>query len=140
MLSDRAFFGDKLPEMRADQMPVVRRFYSEEPAQNTKFETKFYDMMEEAKRLTSTIKELDRMGRPEITDEKEKSPLVGESNPLDRAAKNLQHINAEMMRVHRDKTLTPEEKRQSLDQLIVEKNALLKATVQDAERVQQARR
>ncbi len=27
MLSDKAFFGDKLPEMRTDQMPVARRFY-----------------------------------------------------------------------------------------------------------------
>jgi hypothetical protein len=136
MLSDRAFFGDKLPEMRTDQMPVVRRFYSQEPPQHTKFETQFYDMMGEAKRLQGTLKELDRMGRPEIADQKEQSPLAGEAKPLERANKNLQGINAELMRTRRDNSLTPGEKRQRLDTLLVERNALLKAAVMDAKALQ----
>jgi hypothetical protein len=133
MLSDKAFFGDKLPAMRTDQMPVVRRFYAEEPPLHTKFETQFYDMLGEAKRLQGTMRELDKQGRPEIADEKEAERMAGEAKPLERAGKNLQGINKDMLVVRRDATLSPEEKRQRLDQLTVERNALLKAAVQDTE-------
>lgn len=83
--------------------------------------------------------ELDRQGRPEIADEKEQSPLAGEAKPLERAQQNIKVINAEMMKTHRDKALSPSEKRQRIDELIAEKNALLKDTVQDAEVAQRRR-
>jgi hypothetical protein len=133
MLSDQAFFGDKLPERRADQMPVVRRFYSQEPPLHTKWETRFYDVLGEAKRLHGTLRELDKIGRPDIADEKEKSELAGEAKPLERAAKNLQAINGEMRKVRRDDSLTPAEKRERLDALTVERNDLLKRATQEAE-------
>lgn len=136
MMSDRAFFSDVGPTMRADEMPVVRRFYANEPAKHTKFETQFYDMLGEAKRLQGTMRELDRQGRPEIADEKEQSPLAGEAKPLERAQQNIKVINAEMMKTHRDRSLTPDEKRQRIDELIAEKNRLLKATVTDAKAAQ----
>lgn len=129
MLSDRAFFGDRQPEMRTDQMPVVRRFYSQEPPQHTKFETQFYDMLGEAKRLQGTLRELDRQGRPDIADQKEQGPLAGEAKPLERANKGLQGINADMRDVRRAGDLTPGEKRQRLDGLTVERNQLLKNAV-----------
>lgn len=137
MLSDQAFFGDQLPEMRTDQMPVVRRFYQDEPARGTKFESQFYDMLGEAKRLQGTLRELDRQGRPDIADQKEQSPLAGESKPLERANKNLQSLNAEMKVVRRSDDLTPAEKRQRLDALTVERNQLLKDAVQAAKAAQQ---
>lgn len=136
MLSDKTFFNEIGPSMRADEMPVVRRFYANEPAKHTRFETEFYDMLGEAKRLQGTLRELDRLGRPEIADEKEKSRLAGETKPLERAQQNVKAINAELMRTHRDKDLTPEEKRQRVDELLAEKNALLKATVLDAKAAQ----
>ncbi len=137
MLTDKAFFSDAGPTMRADELPVVRRFYAQEPAKHTKFETQFYDMLGEAKRLQGTMRELDRTGRPEIADEKERSPLAGEAKPLERAQQNIKTINAEMMKTHRDKSLTPAERRQRIDELIAEKNQLLKATVRDAKAAQQ---
>jgi hypothetical protein len=136
MLTDKAVFGDKLPEMRTDQMPVVRRFYSQDPPQHTKYETQFYDMLGEAKRLHGTIRELDKIGRPDIADAKEMQPLATESKPLERAAKNLQVINKDMQAVRRSDA-TPEEKRRRLDELTAERNALLKAAVQDSKAAQQ---
>jgi hypothetical protein len=136
MLTDKAFFSDAGPTMRADELPVVRRFYAQEPAKHTKFETELYDMLGEAKRLQGTMRELDRTGRPEIADEKEGSPLAGEAKPLERAQQNIKVINAEMLKTHRDKSLTPDERRQRIDELIAEKNALLKATVMDAKAAQ----
>ncbi|WP_157651258.1 LPD38 domain-containing protein [Dechloromonas denitrificans] len=140
MMTDKAFFSDAGPTMRTDELPVVRRFYAQEPAKHTKFETKFYDMLGEAKRLQGTMRELDRQGRPEIADEKESSPLAGEAKPLERAQQNIKVVNAEMMKTHRDKVLSPGEKRQRIDELIAEKNRLLKATVLDAEAAQRSRR
>lgn len=139
MLTDKAFFGDKQPEMRTDQMPVVRRFYAQEPPQHTRFETQFYDMLGEAKRLQGTLRELDRQGRPDIADQKEQGPLAGEAKPLERANKNLQGINAEMRDVRRAGDLTPAEKRQRLDDLTVERNQLLKEAVLAAKVAQASR-
>ncbi|MFT3960501.1 LPD38 domain-containing protein [Propionivibrio sp.] len=136
MLSDKAFFGDKLPEMRTDQMPVIRRFYSQEPPQHTKYETQFYEMLGEAKRLQGTLRELDRIGRSDLADEKEVSPMAGEAKPLEHAARNLQGLNADMRKVRRDVGLMPLEKRQKLDGLTVERNDLLKRAVKDAQAAQ----
>lgn len=132
-LTDNVFFGDKLPERRTDQLPVVRRFYSQEPPPHTKYETMFYDMLGEANRLHGTMRELDKVGLQGIADEKEKSRLATEAKPLGRAADNLSKINADMREVRRSDA-TPEEKRRRLDELTVERNALLKATVLDAKR------
>lgn len=130
MLADQAFFGDKLPEKRLDEMPVVRRFYEGEPAKHTKFESQFYDMLGEAKRLHNTMRTLDKMNRPEIADEIEQNPMAEMDKQLERASRNLHGINADMEQVRRS-DLTPAEKRQRLDALTVEKNELLKATVLD---------
>jgi hypothetical protein len=132
MLTDQAFFGDKLPEKRADELPVVRRFYSQEPAKHTKYETEFYDLLTEAKRLRGTMRELDDMGLRQYADTKEQSPLAGEAKPLEKAAKNLGTINNEMQAVRRDDTLSPTEKRIRLDQLTRERNALLKEAVTES--------
>ena len=140
MLTDQAFFGDKLPEKRADELPVVRRFYASEPAKRTKYETEFYDLLGEAKRLRGTMRELDELGLREIADVKEQHKLAGEAKPLERAAKSLSGINNEMTAVRRDQILTPAEKRRKLDELFVERNALLKAAVQESKAAQKAKK
>jgi len=139
MLSDRAFFGDKLPDTRTDQMPVVRRFYSQEPPLHTKFETQFYDMLGEAKRLQGTLRELDDIGRPDIADQKEQGQLAGEAKPLERANKHLRAINSEMRQVRQADDLNSAEKRIQIDRLTVERNQLLKDAVLAAKAAQQQR-
>jgi len=131
-LSDKAFFDDKTPAMRTDQLPVVRRFYAQEPAQHTKYETQFYDMLGEASRLRGTLRELDKIGRSEIADDKEKAPMAGEYRPLEVASKSLASINQEMRAIRRSAD-TPEEKRAKLDKLTEERNQLLKTAVKETE-------
>jgi hypothetical protein len=139
MLSDKAFFSDRLPEKRADELPVVRRFYAQEPARHTRFESEFYDMLSEAKRLRGTMRELDDQGLRTYADQKEQGPLSGEAKPLERAAKNLGAINREMEDVRRDQALTPAEKRERLDARTVERNALLKDAVQASRAAQKVK-
>lgn len=131
-LTDKAFFGENAPTGRTDQLPVVRRFYAQEPPMSTRFETEFYDMLGEARRLHGTLRELDRTGRPDIADTKEASPLAPQAKPLERAAQSLQVINREMRAVRRAEDLTPDEKRARLDELTAERNDLLKRAVKDA--------
>jgi hypothetical protein len=138
MLTDQAFFGDKLPERRADELPVVRRFYASEPARSTKYEREFYDLLNEARRLRGTMRELDERGMHAVADAKEKNPLAGETKPLERAQKNLGAINNEMEAVRRDSLLTRVEKRLQLDRLTRERNALLKAAVTDSKVAQKS--
>lgn len=129
MLTDRAFFSEKLPESRLDELPVIRRFYSQEPPKSTKYEEMYFDMLGEAKRLHGTIRELDRQNKPEIADEKDKEPMATEYKPLQRANERLGDINAEMREVRRNSALSPKEKREQLDALMVVRNALLKSVV-----------
>lgn len=135
MLADQGLFGDKLPAKRLDEMPVVRRFYEGEPAKHTRFETEFYDMLGEARRLHNTMRQLDKQNRPEIANEIEAKPMTLMDKQLERAAKNLHGINGDMIEARRS-DLTPAEKRQRLDALTVEKNELLKATVLDVRQQQ----
>ena len=128
-----------MPEKRTDELPVVRRFYSQEPAKHTKYETVFYDLLQESKRLRGTKRELDEMGLRGYADAKEKEPLATESKPLERAAKSLSVINNEVQAVRRDVDLTPAEKRQKLDALTVERNALVKAAVTESKAAQKER-
>lgn len=136
MLTDQALFKDKLPEKRTDELPVVRRFYANEPPKHTKYETEFYDLLQESKRLRGTLRELDDLGLRELADGKEQSPLAGEAKPLEKAVKNLGSINNEMQAVKRNDALTPAEKRQKIDSLTVERNALLKAAVTESKAAQ----
>ena len=135
MLTDQALFRDKLPEKRTDELPVVRRFYSQEPARHTKYETEFYNLLTESKRLRGTMRELDEMGYRTYADEKEQGPLAGEAKPLERAAKNLGIINKDAEQVRRSDA-TPAEKRQKLDALTIERNALLKQAVTESKAAQ----
>jgi hypothetical protein len=136
MLTDKVVFGDQLPEKRTDELPVVRRFYANEPAKHTRYESEFYELLTEAKRLRGTMKELDAMGLRSFADGKERSPLATEAKPLERAAKSLGAINNDMEAVRRDGSLSPAEKRQKLDALTVGRNTLLKAAVTDSKAAQ----
>ncbi len=135
MLTDKALMEKNAPTMRTDQMPVIRRFYQQEPAQHTKYEQMFYDLLGEARRVHGTLRELDKTNRSQIADELQDNPMAREYAPLERANKNLQGINADMRQVRRDNLLTPDEKRAKLDALIVERNILLKRTVLESKAV-----
>jgi len=131
LLTDEAFFSDRLPERRLDQLPVVRRFLRQEPALHTRHETKFYELLDEAQRLRGTIRELDSMRRPDIADDLElrRQPLVGALPQLDRTQRRARAIANEMEQVRRS-GLSREEKRERLDRLTRERNELFKRTVE----------
>lgn len=131
LLTDEAFFSERLPERRLDQLPVVRRFLRQEPALHTRHETKFYELLDEAQRLRGTIRELDSMRQGDIAEELElrRQPLVGALPQLDRTQRRARAIANQMEQVRRS-NLSREEKRERLDQLTHERNELFRRTVE----------
>jgi len=133
LLTDEAFFSERLPERRLDQLPVLRRFLREEPSIHTKHETKFYELLDEAKRLRGTMRELDELGRPELGEKLEQKPLAGAAPGLERVQRSARMIANEMEEVRRATDLSREEKRKRLDELTRERNALFKEAVREAQ-------
>jgi hypothetical protein len=131
-IADASLYGDKLPEKRLDQYPVIRRFYEGETPVHTKYESMFYDLLGEANRLRGTLNKLDDLGFKEIADDKEKAPLSTKAAQLQRAAKYLSTISKDIEEIKRS-NFSPEEKRQHIDSLTLERNALLKAAVEDVQ-------
>ncbi len=131
-LADGMVSDDK-PELRIDQYPVLRRFYVDDPARHTKYETQFYDMLREATELRRTMRHMDRVMRPDIGTELEERPTVREYRQLNRINEQVRGINQEMRAVYRNPDLSPKEKRQRIDNLTREKNRTLEAVVTDIE-------
>ena len=160
MLTD-AIVADDKPDMRIDQYPVLKRFYAQEPAKHTRYETRFYDMLKRATELRRTLREMDRRWRPDIADELETRPEATEYTQLTRANKELQGINREIRaaytgsldqvqqkllerhrkhpetldRLRQDGTWTDAGalKRVLIDELSKERNDLLQAVVADVD-------
>jgi hypothetical protein len=133
MASDQMLYGDQLPEKRTDQLPVVRRFYEQKPAIHTKHEEVFYDMLGEAARLHGTLRALDKMGRPEMADEKEHDLMAGKAKQFERVQKQIHAIDQDAQAVRNAKGLEPNERRLKLDALQAERNVMMKATVEDVQ-------
>lgn len=67
-LTDAAFFDDA-PDLRLDQLPVVRSFYRQEPARQTKWVTELYEAIDAATDARRTMRAMDKRWRPEIAGE-----------------------------------------------------------------------
>jgi hypothetical protein len=72
-LLDAALYDD-LPDARTDQLPVVRRFFRQEPALNTRYVTELYDAIDAATAARRTMRFLDRTYRPDVAAELENTP------------------------------------------------------------------
>tara|TARA_R110002124_G_scaffold45163_1_gene136981 strand:- start:33092 stop:37312 length:4221 start_codon:yes stop_codon:yes gene_type:complete len=99
-LADAALFDD-MPDLRADQYPVVRRFYSQEPARNTKHVTAMYDAITAATEARRTLRHLDRINRPELADEIEHKAENLAYSQMSNAQKTLRAIRREMAQAQR---------------------------------------
>ncbi len=103
-LSDAVLFDD-MPDMRVDQYPVLRRFYRQTPARNTRFRTKFYDVLREATETRRGMRQLDRALRPDLAGELENKPANAHHDQLVRANKSMQAMRREMDLVRRTDSL-----------------------------------
>jgi hypothetical protein len=117
------------PTLRADDLPVVKSFYRVDPARSTVYESDFYKMREEATKLAATFNAM-KKDNPEqakkIADEEGKKLAV--RKVLDQTGKKLSDLNRMRDAIMADRNMTPAEKRTRIDQIQLQKNALVKAT------------
>jgi len=124
-------FSENRTTKRADELPVARRFYQQQPARNTKYGTMYYDLMKELGQVRRTMRHFDETGRTDIADEREQTLIDApiDLDSLNYANKELQGISKEIRAVRRDKSLSPEEKKERIKDLIRERNLIQREAV-----------
>lgn len=124
------------PSMRIDDMPVVRSFLRAEPARSTKYLTEFYDLHEEVNEIYRTVRAYAREGN------REEALALAESNKqklavrpaLTNAASRNSDIRKAMEKVYRSRDLSPDEKRELIDELMARRNENTKEVMQSVDR------
>lgn len=117
------------PAMRADDLPIVRAFYSVDPARSTVFENDVYKMRQEADAI---IKEMNAKARSMDANERRKAlELLRDETPklqarglVNGGAKLLTQLNQQISQVYADPNMTPDQKRAKVDALQERKNAI----------------
>ncbi len=125
-------FGDQAPRPipRLDQLPVLKRFFREQPSFSTKWSTEFYDLKREADELYSTIRALRRQGDTARANELvgDNMPLLRARKPLNRMYRVLRTMNERTRAIYAHPTMDPDEKRRHLDALTVQRNRIYRQT------------
>lgn len=97
-LTDAMLFDDK-PETRLDQYPVIRRFFSQQPATHTRHVTELYEMIQEATEARRTMRHMAKSWRPQFADEMEKKDENAYYRQLTRADRRMRVFSNEMRAV-----------------------------------------
>ncbi|MDF2366321.1 LPD38 domain-containing protein [Sneathiella sp.] len=103
-LADAAIFDDA-PDLRADQYPVLKRFYRQSPSRSSKAVGDFYDTLRDATEMRRTMNLMDRTNRPDIAGELENTEENLKYKQFTRANKQMRAFSAETKRVYNAKGL-----------------------------------
>ena len=114
------------PALRLDDLPVVRAFYREDPARATVFEADLYRVREQVDQVYRSVLDAARKGDPDAMQELlERYPKeIAARGAVTGAVRALSAYSRERDRIMRDRDMTPEQKREAIDQLQRERNAL----------------
>jgi hypothetical protein len=120
--------GPVRPQMRVDDLPVVRAFYREDPARSTVFASDVYKMHSEIEQIVREYRSL-KGPNASPADEAKAEKLKADNkakfdarNDLTIATDKMRTINKKMTGVYSDTKMTAAEKRVAIDQLQLEKN------------------
>lgn len=126
-------YGDA-PAWRKDDIAIVGSFYrGNAPAKSTQFMTEFYDVLQKAEQLNSTVRQYRQEGRHQeadaiLSDEKNMI-LLRQRKPLTGIQKQIRQLKAQIELVQRDRTLSPAEKRERIDRMMAARNKLVSQAV-----------
>ena len=84
---------DDNPDMRVDQYPVLRRFYSASPARGTHYLTELYDALREATEVRRTSRMMARQDERGIAMELARTPENFQYGPLTHASQFLRTLH-----------------------------------------------
>jgi hypothetical protein len=120
------------PAMRADDIPVVKAFYRIDPARSTVWESDFYTMREAVDQVYRDVEALKREGELDKAAEKHDANLakLRARRVLAAAAGRLAEINKQRDRIFNDRDMSPDDKRQRLDELVKRRAEIARAAVE----------
>jgi hypothetical protein len=120
------------PAMRADDIPVVKAFYRIDPARSTVWESDFYTMREAVDQVYRDVEALKREGELDKAAEKHDANLakLRARRVLAAAAGRLAEINKQRDRIYNDRDMSPDDKRQRLDELVNRRAEIARAAVE----------
>jgi len=121
------------PALRIDDYAVIKRFKRAKPPRGSRYTREFYELMQEMERTYNTVRLYSQFS-PERAKEllaKERQ-VVRPLRMMQRANVALRALRKQMTRVHMSRTLTPEQKRKKIDELLVKRMEIYKRSVQRA--------
>ncbi len=124
------------PAVRADDLPIIRTFYQEDPARATVFESDVYKMRKEVeavmREVMTAAKSADpgkqQKARDLMAEEADKIKVRG---LVSGAAQGLSVLNQQISKVYSDPKMTPDEKRAKVDALQQKKNDIARKAATD---------
>lgn len=125
------------PELRIDDVPFIQRFVRGTPAKNTRYGEEFYDLFKEADRASSTMKRLQQYGRLQEANEylKENYSEIVASKMLRKAQRAASALTRQARVVYMSESMTPEEKRITLDTLNENRATIYRNAVEATRRI-----
>ena len=123
------------PSLRADEIPILKRFKRSDPPKSTKYRTEFWDLFKEIEKAQGSYRqaqqERNRDRRIELKQDHGGELRLRER--FNKARAELQNISERRRKIHHNTNMSPEEKRGLIDNLIVRSNRIYKQTVELAE-------
>jgi hypothetical protein len=132
LLSDLALYGDELPTMRVDEMPVLKRFIGAQPARHTKYEKEYYDLLGESIRMRRTFNHLLKTGDVDRALDYSGKRDGEQGVVLNAFQKPIKQLRQAVEIARRDPDLTPNQRREQIDAFVAEIHVLMKDAVQTA--------
>ncbi|MCE0733509.1 hypothetical protein LWH48_12045 [Halomonas sp. G15] len=129
--------GEEAPSRRWTESKPIRRFYRDlaTPAYSTRYQTLFYDGLQEANRVYSDVKRLEELGR--LAEARERAETRRDwlrlRKPLNRAQRELSEISEAMEQIQRSTDMDGDYKRRELERLRAIRNQITKVLGQEVE-------
>lgn len=121
------------PALRLDQLPIVKSFYREDPAQSTVYESDLYQLRQQLDQTYNSVKAMGREG--DVVDAKKlraDTPELRAHDVIERAVSgqgdgvlSLSTLRKQETQIYNDRKMTPDEKRMRLDVIQSKRNAIV---------------
>ncbi|QKJ87390.1 hypothetical protein PMPD1_2448 [Paramixta manurensis] len=121
------------PALRTDELPVLKSFLrGSDPAKSTQFTEDFYQMMQKANEVYSTINAFRKQGRfddaQELQEENRKE--LSQRKGLNATQKQVRALNGMIEMVKSDRILSADEKKDRINKLLARRNKIVQQAVQ----------
>jgi len=123
------------PEWRPDQYPVLKAFWrGSEPAFSTQHVQDIYEMARESNQILGSIRFAAQNGNDEEVDRlyEQYGSVLDVSKYLSNTVEYFSGSRKQVIEIQRDKTMTPKQKREAINELLAERNEIAREVAKEA--------